>query len=136
MEGDLLGYAVAIYSHGLVEMASAVNNSAYDTIVAGTGSKFTVLKDIPVLPGNIGTLLKVGSIITVNPIEDYGGKVSIRFTVDLPDNDATTAVPNGESSKYLTTEYLKPKTAGGRRRTRKHKRRHTKKRKQSRRRKN
>ena len=126
-------------------MASATaesNNSGYDTIVAGTGYKFRVVKDIPVIrPGPVQLPLQAGSIISVHA-SDYGGKKLIRFTIYLDGDDFTTAIlDDKDQRKYLTTEYLEViKTAttreGGRRKTRKYKRRHTKKRKQSRRRKN
>jgi hypothetical protein len=90
-------------------MASATaesNNSGYDTIVAGTGSKFTVVKEIPVIrPGHVQLPLKVDSIISVDPYSGDGGKKFIQFTIYISDGDVTTAIVE-DGSKYLTTEYL------------------------------
>jgi len=92
-------------------MASATaksNNSGYDTIVAGTDSKFIVVKEIPVITGSP---IKLDSIISVHAYSGDGGKTFIQFTIHFSEDGATTAIPE-DGSKYLTTEYLIEITPG------------------------
>jgi len=104
--------------------------------VTESAERYTVIKQIPV-SAQSNSVIEIGTIVTIlSNTRGNNTKGDMAFNIYDKDRIINQITPNN-MKKYITEEYLKLiKTAGGRRRTRKHKRRHTKKCKQSRRRKN